>query len=900
MNPDWETAHEYLASTHNGPWHWADDGKVIAWHDGTTIAFRQEIQQVLEWLAPGGLPPFGSIVFLFAACRGRFPIITHLLPDAVNLPTRSNLGGSTRVMVGLQVQAVLDSLQSIRRFPQELLSGIRARCVLAEAVFETAHVERQTEAGAVLAQLRDPSFVPGLPQGDRWALSSNLLRQVHLVAEGLKQQSSESLRLRQQTGLDEIPAAPESLDPPIQQARKLIEELGADPELGVLGRTARELMAAVRLPRQLGTNDAQELGGVADIANRGPLDRLLLSELANDDLTLSVRVALNEALYLRREPPAREPPGSLVLLLDSGIRLWGIPRLLAGAVALAVVARNDHTAQVSAWRASGRTVVPVQLLNRDGLVKHLAALETEVHPGAALRAFHEVMAARPTAQSVLITDADTLADATFRQALAASETQPTYIASVDRHGAFALHATPLARRSPICTAQLDLEKLLKPPGRVAVLRESAPPDLPALMGIHPFPFRVPVHGPIRAWCRSTSGETVAITQHRQLVAYKGSFGRMLAAKLPSGDTVWMQADDEVVRMVKAATTQAGARLVTCPAGGGEPLSIGLGSGQEIRAVHRQGNTLLMLRGHMMNAHSLRDGRRLGVMPCPRRWMGGRFFLAETGWHAATWAGDLLRMPRVTFPPEIDPASVLQVFDRDGLGGPWVLTRNARVISIDNGEEISLARSWEGFTDKLSVRISRDGHRLLVLHADFNAGMFVDLQTGERATVHPRDRRWYDLNPAPVFAQVPALRNIRAVAAHPEGLAFRTQGGHWWIPGLSPDNRLVTRGPFPDREVTRPTIAFGRPFRAPNDVCNLRAASWQCGSHVFVDDRGIIHLRSHNPELPEVSLLLLFGESAGWSSDGHACGPEACFERPIRSEPGEVFRRLLEFRAHLRS
>ena len=39
----------------------------------------------------------------------------------------------------------------------------------------------------------------------------------------------------------------------------------------------------------------------------GDFDRLLVSELAHDDLTLSVRIALNEALYLRREAPARDP-----------------------------------------------------------------------------------------------------------------------------------------------------------------------------------------------------------------------------------------------------------------------------------------------------------------------------------------------------------------------------------------------------------------------------------------------------------------------------------------------------------------------------------------------------------------------------------------------------------------
>src|SRR5262249_59432658 len=109
------------------------------------------------------------------------------------------------------------------------------------------------------------------------------------------------------------------------------------------------------------------VGGVADITNRGPLDRLLLSELAHDDLTLSVRVALNEALYLRREPPMREPPGTLALLLDCGVRLWGIPRVLATAVALPLIARDKQHSEVVACRARGKQLQPVGLLSRAGM-----------------------------------------------------------------------------------------------------------------------------------------------------------------------------------------------------------------------------------------------------------------------------------------------------------------------------------------------------------------------------------------------------------------------------------------------------------------------------------------------------------------------------------------------------
>src|SRR5262249_46819561 len=180
-----------------------------------------------------------------------------------------------------------------------------------------------------------------------------------------KLHDAESLALRLRTGLDALPEEAEANLPPAERARRLIEELSRDPEFGAVGRAARELMAAVRLPRRLAEAEQLAVGGVADISNRGPLDRLLLSELAHDDLTLSARIALNEALYLRREPPMREPPGTLALLLDSGVRLWGVPRVLATALALAFVARDKQHHEILAWRAHGKQLAAVDLLSRN-------------------------------------------------------------------------------------------------------------------------------------------------------------------------------------------------------------------------------------------------------------------------------------------------------------------------------------------------------------------------------------------------------------------------------------------------------------------------------------------------------------------------------------------------------
>ncbi|MFO1513669.1 MAG: hypothetical protein U1F83_12250 [Verrucomicrobiota bacterium] len=327
MNPDRQQTVDYLRAPANGLWRWAEDGTVLIWRDGSTIAFREEIAQILDWLAPNGLPSFGAIVFLLAACRGKVPSVEDIVAES-SAPLPPKMGADAALLVSArrqlkaQLEFALAQLAKVGQLPSELNTGLKARCVLAEAVFEPARAERHVEARAVLRGLHEPMSDAELSDTELPSVKGSYLRQIHIVAEGLKLHTAESLALRLRTGLDALPPAVEVDLPTAERARRLIEELSRDREIGAVARAARELMAAVRLPRRLGEREQLAIGGVSDITNRGPLDRLLLSELAHDDLTLSVRVALNEALYLRREPPMREPPGTLALLLDSGVRPW--------------------------------------------------------------------------------------------------------------------------------------------------------------------------------------------------------------------------------------------------------------------------------------------------------------------------------------------------------------------------------------------------------------------------------------------------------------------------------------------------------------------------------------------------------------------------------------------------
>src|SRR5262245_34643227 len=75
-----QKAKSYYQSVPADPWRWADDGGVIVWADGSTVAFREELCEILARMPSAGLPPFRLIVLILAACRGKFPPSSQIGP----------------------------------------------------------------------------------------------------------------------------------------------------------------------------------------------------------------------------------------------------------------------------------------------------------------------------------------------------------------------------------------------------------------------------------------------------------------------------------------------------------------------------------------------------------------------------------------------------------------------------------------------------------------------------------------------------------------------------------------------------------------------------------------------------------------------------------------------------
>jgi hypothetical protein len=924
----------YFSPPHGAYWQWLEGGNVVAWRDGTTIAFGAELLAVLELLAPSGLPPLGSVLLLLAATRESWhnpPQRAAVLDNFL----RSLSGDSYQELLA----DVLSGLAAVHRLRERIQMGPTAQALVAELVFEDAPGRYPPDQSLQLYR----RFAQGLPEDLRtWKPQSaldDLLHDLGCLRWGLHRVGVETVQNRLASGLDEPPEPAPLEPPPAGSARDLISELEDDAELGPVARLAKLLLAAVHLPRALSDPDQLPIGGVSDVVNRGPLDRLLLSELAHDDLTLAVRVAMNEALYLRRESPPKTPPRQRLLLLDCGLRTWGVPRVFIAAVGMAIAARSDPQLSVRALRTTPAGVAPIDLATAGGLRAQLAALEHHLHPGESLGALVSD-AGEPWDESdlVLVTTDDVLADADFQRALEQPDVPPLFLASVSRSGQFELiHRTRRGRKT-ICTARFDLDDVLKPrPGRVRVIDSTRDPELPAIFRERSFPLRLSVQadwqrsrlveplglvtlsrdGRLMLWGDSAPpvgagkippggkgmkmSEILAIARSQHRSRPRPDFGALqLSDSLSEGDLFWARYAENKLRIAYGKRSRQGLRLFEYdPASGIErviPLEI---DGDQPREIIGWQDQLIVGFDRHVNFVSPETGELLASSPLSsEETRHGRFIARRIEPGRRQWSALSLAPPAMTGQSNVrsarqehvwrdnDDVQLVALADVPGLEGPRGITARGEVFdpiskAVQPPRFPAPRQHWRLAPSVRLRGISYDGTRAVI------DGLVVQRQTStlwtfilnlKDATISDRGNGTiHDLEP-PIwqFARPRILHSkFQAIAVSSDRqLVLRSRRRQQW-PILCDIAHQHLR--FPERpwEETSSPLAWIN-FTAVQGFdrgYKLFTAAWPDGTGAWLDTRGLLHLKSASDSLPECTLVLTDGPLAGWLSDGRVFGPD---------------------------
>lgn len=382
-----KTAGHYLVPPPSYFWSWDLAEGAVSLTSGRTFAFGRELFPLLEKLAEeSGLPPLGSILLVLYAARSPGQL-ADLEGEVVNFAR--SLGKDSN-QVPHTVSRVLEPARGVLRFISELPADLRdtqsGRLEILRTVFADTFNCLPTDRSLEIVEefrLAFPDF--GDAEHDISGLT-RLLRDLKALLSA-SQLSKTELENRVRTGLDRID--PDEAEVELETAVQGGElwsslEQSSDPELQAIAHVATQIAAAVRLPRPLMRQDEQPSGGVDDIAPRGDPSRLLLSELAWDDLTFSVRLAHGEALYLLRESPPAAPCPRRIILLDNGILLWGRPRVYTTAVALTLQRNVPAGVDTSILGHLDGHWKPLEIDSIPGILRWWGQLSTSAHGGEAL------------------------------------------------------------------------------------------------------------------------------------------------------------------------------------------------------------------------------------------------------------------------------------------------------------------------------------------------------------------------------------------------------------------------------------------------------------------------------------------------------------------------------------
>src|SRR5262249_19940344 len=192
-------------------------------------------------------------------------------------------------------------------------------------------------------------------------------------------------------------------------------------------------------PLPAGRLGEQELatGGCGDWATRGEPERILPSQFAMDEVEFIRRFAQNELLYFRREEPQAQPRETLVIVLDQGVRTWGVVRLVLSAAALAfgkLAARKQLHFVLAGTSSGGRCLNPLKASAED-LAALVQASDLSADPGLAVERVLEERS-ESARDVVLLTHPRNLAEPDVSAAARrAGNGTRLFAVAVDEHGA---------------------------------------------------------------------------------------------------------------------------------------------------------------------------------------------------------------------------------------------------------------------------------------------------------------------------------------------------------------------------------------------------------------------------------------------------------------------------------
>jgi hypothetical protein len=381
----------------------------------------------------------------------------------------------------------------------------------------------------------------------------------------------------------------------------------------------------------------------------------------------------------------------------------------------------------------------------------------------------------------------------------------------------------------------------------------------------------------------------------------GRGARQFTDQLPRGGVGWHDYDPLArrVRAVLGGADPRGPRLIQADLETGECRLTPLHFDRGMRQICAHGGTLFAIHADRIQIADAESGEVRQTLELPRGvlWRHGRFFRSHptNEWLALAADGLSARFEPVLGEHARRCPPLLTMFERARHEGPIGVTVRGDLYSTATG---TARRVDHPFKRCKAAYISFDGHRVVLQNdgaqADANQFCVVDVVTLEaRLYYHSlRDHNFPHVLAEPT-GNFAAQRNLRRkfAAAHVDDEGALTlvtnKQAHFAVAYSDSVHHLHLRRKT--RPGTVKNLSRFEMLPAPRGRgIQLRVARCPGGSRVFLDSRGLLHLQSADPTIPEASLVLDENELAGWCSDGRVWGHPYYRGDAEEAPPRDVF------------
>jgi ribosomal protein L7/L12 len=489
---------KYFQAHNNYFWQWEDKMEVIGIPAGSTIAYRQHALEMLEDITSQGIPPFGSLLLCMMATN---PNAAESIDQA-----HSILGKTLGTTDDADLANAISFLKVLSDLPKEYKQGGK-RKILFRSIFNECHNIRSAQESAEILK-KGITFANHLLNAAASALAKYDLKPLAVLYK--RYPDTDAII----NNIASVPLIKEEIQleaDPLKEKKEadFIDELIDNETTFHAGALVRRIWSGLHIPFHNHLPSQQPLGGVSDITNKGDLSRLLISEFANDDLTLMSRLANHEALYINREVPPEKNDLKRIILMDVSIRNWGTPKTLAFASTLAIAKHPKSNFECEAY-VLGKNFHAVGIDSVHSIIDGLQIVEGSPDCSEGLEKFFEANDKNRNMEIFFISTRDAVKSAVMQKVISEYYSRFTYWMHTDDEGGISLFRKQNNSKKHIQDLKLPLEELWKREKRVKTKPVSLPADT-----TYPILFRNPLN--TRKVLVCPDGEVYKITGEKNLI-----------------------------------------------------------------------------------------------------------------------------------------------------------------------------------------------------------------------------------------------------------------------------------------------------------------------------------------------------------------------------------------------